>query len=135
MAARRITVRKVPRDEASGHWDKAREWIDYMEQALKDEKWNAAGLQAIYACIAACDAFTIRHRGERSSAEGHLDAVRLFERVTTVVGVNATAGHLKRVLEEKGLLGYSPRSLRPEESTGLCHHARRFVDFVRRNLD
>jgi len=96
--------------------------------------YDSAALLAVHSAMAACDAFTLRHRHERSSSERHLDAVHVFRRVTSRSGVKEAAGHLEDLLDEKAWIEYSDRSPRPEEAHRLCDHARRFVAFVGNNL-
>jgi len=105
-----------------------------MDLVLEDALFDAATLLAIHAAIAACDAFTLRHRAERSSSGRHLDAVYVFGAVKNIVGVKEAAGHLKRLLDKKAWIEYSERSPRPEEAQRLCEHARGFLDFVGKNL-
>jgi hypothetical protein len=135
MAPRRIVVRKGFPGESSGRWRKAQEHVQAMELVLGEALFDSAAVLAIHAAIAACDAFTLRHRAERSSSGRHLDAVEVFARVSTIRGVKEAAGHLEDLLDEKSWIEYSDRSPRPEESHRLCEHARRFVDFVGKNLE
>jgi len=134
VAARRIVVRRGLPGESSGRWHKAQEHSKAMERVWKEGLFDSAALLAVHAAIAACDAFTLRHRHERSSSERHLDAVHVFRRVTSRSGVKEAAGHLEDLLEEKAWIEYSDRSPRPDEAERLCDHARRFVAFVGNNL-
>jgi hypothetical protein len=134
MAPRRIVVRKASPGESSGRWQKARQHTEAMDLVLKESLYDSATLPAIYAAIAACDAFTLHYRSERSTPVRHLDAVHVFARVTMIGGVKEAARHLENLLEEKAWIEYSDRSPRPEEAQRLCEHARRFVEFVGRNL-
>jgi len=89
---------------------------------------------AVQATIAACSAFTSYHRGERSSADRHLDALSVLARVPEIDGTADARKHLTRLLEVKTELEYSGRSIRPQEAKTLLEHARRFIDFVGKHL-
>ena len=129
MAARRVDVRKVDAGDSDGRWRKAKEHAKWMDEALKAGAIDTACLLATHAAIAACDAFTIRHLGVRSSSEQHLDASYVVLRVQKA-GVSQAAKHLDHILIEKSSIEYSGRTLRPGEAESLCLHARRFLEFV-----
>jgi len=134
MAARRVEVQRVPRDESAARWRKAVERLESMNLLMEAGSLDAALVEAIHASIAAADAFTIHHLGKQCASERHEDAARLVERVTTVQGSAEAARHLARLLDKKGTIEYSGRYPRPDEAEGFCEHARRFVEFVRKNL-
>jgi HEPN domain-containing protein len=134
MAAPRIDVREVPREESPAKWRKALERLEVMKWALDSGHLESALLQAVLAAIAAADAFTIRHSGVVCASERHEDAVRIVRRVTGAENVEEAASHLSRLLKAKGAFEYSGRYPRPDEARNLCEHARRFVEFVDRNL-
>jgi hypothetical protein len=134
MAARRIDVREVPRDESRGRWDNALERLEAMDRQMKAGSLDAALVLAVHAVIAACDAFTIGHLGERCASERHLDAPEIFARVKGVPGMGEALGHLKRVLREMASIEYSGHPIRREYAERLVVHARRFAEFVRKNL-
>jgi CRISPR/Cas system-associated protein Cas10 (large subunit of type III CRISPR-Cas system) len=91
-------------------------------------------LLGIHAAIAAADAFTIRHLGVRCASDRHEDAAEIVERVTDVAEVRRAAQHLRRVLMKKGWIEYSDHEPRLNETSQICEHARRLVEFVGRNL-
>ena len=134
MAARRIVTRKGFPGESSGRWRKAQEHLKGMGMVLEARMYDSAALLAVHSAMAACDAFTLRHLGERCSSDRHLDAAYLFKDVTAIHGVNEAAGHIERLLDEKSWIEYADRSPRPDEAERLCDHARRFVAFVGNNL-
>ena len=134
MAARRIDVREVPGDESPARWRKAAERLKAMERSLEAGDLDAALLDGVHAVIAAADALTIRHLGVVCASERHEDAAFVVEQVRVAPGLGEAARHLKRLLKSKGAIEYSSRYPRPEEARSLCEHARRFVEFVEKNL-
>src|SRR5258705_2334291 len=77
MAKHRETV-DVPEAEAVDFLQKAAEFQDSAEAALKAGKRNAAGVLAIHAPITAVDSITIFYLGVRSAGQRHQDAVGLL---------------------------------------------------------
>ena len=106
-----------------------------MERELKNASQGNALVLAVQAVIAANDAYTIRHLGLRCASERHDDAVYIFSRVANVDGMKLARRHLEVLLEAKGRIEYSGKPVKPEKAEGLAGHARRFVEFVRKNLE
>lgn len=134
MAAKRIDTRNVPRNEFPGRLKNARDRLAAMERELAAEAYDPALVLAVQAAIAASDAFTIFHLGERSAAGRHLDALSVFARVTGVPGFEDARKHLSRLLQEKFSIEYSGEALKPKEVESLVEHARRFLAWVVKHL-
>ena len=134
MAARRIDVRLKLPEEFGGRWRKAGERLKAMSLLMESGALDTAVMVGIQSAIAAADAFTIRHLGKYCVSERHEDVVALVESVPRVAGVAEASHHLKRLIVHKSVIEYSERYPLPVEAENLCRHARRFVEFVGRNL-
>ena len=134
MAAKKIATRNVPRDEYSSRLKNALDRRAAMERELAAGAHDPALVLAVQAAIAASDAFTIFHLGERSAADRHLDALSVFSRVTEVAGVEEARKHLSRLLTKKFAIEYSGDTPKPREVESLVEHARRFLSWVEKHL-
>lgn len=134
MAAKRIATRNVPRDEYRSRLKKARDRRAAMERELAAGAHDPALVLAVQAAIAASDAFTIFHRGERSAADRHLDPLSVFARVTGIPGLEEARKHLSRLLTEKFAIEYSGKALKVREVESLVEHARRFLAWIEKHL-
>lgn len=134
MAARRVDAKPVPRIEYVGRWKKAQERLEAMDRELKEGAVDPALILSIQAAIAACDALTIYHMGARCSSVRHLDAVECLRGVKGLEGLGHASHHLSELLHGKGDIEYSNRSIHREDANRLIEHARRFAEFVRKNL-
>jgi HEPN domain-containing protein len=134
MAPRRIDVKTVPKDDYRARWRKALDRRAAMERELAAGAADPALLLAVQGAIAACDALTIFHRGERATSDRHLDALEVIGRLTHLPDLSAAAAHLARLLRVKGEVEYTGRAPSPREAASLVEHARRFYEFVERHL-
>ena len=134
MAPRKIPSRKIPGEEYEGRWKNALGRRGAMEREFLAGSYDPALVLATQAVIAACDAFTIFHRGERSASDRHLDAIAMLSHVTGVPGLEEARLHLSKVLREKAEIEYSGKTPKPKEAERLVEHARRFIDFVSEHL-
>lgn len=134
MAAKRVDTRNVPREKYRSRLKNARDRLAAMERELAAAAHDPAALLAVQAAIAAADAFTIFHLGERSAAGRHLDALSVFGRVTGVAGLEEARKHLSRLLSEKLAIEYSGEILKPKEAESLAEHARRFLAWAEKHL-
>ncbi len=112
-----------------------------MDRRAGMEREHAAGASdpalvlAVQGVIAAADALTIYHRGERAAAGRHEDALEVFNRLSGVFpGVREASVHLARLLRAKGEVEYAGRYPSPQDVAALLDHARKFFDFVESRL-
>ncbi|MBI4566041.1 MAG: hypothetical protein HY716_15245 [Planctomycetes bacterium] len=105
-----------------------------MEREFAAGAIDPALVLAIQGVIAACDALTIFHRGERATSEHHEDALEVFTRLTSLPGLKEASGRLARLLRLKGEIEYTGRCPKPREAGPIVDHARKFFDFVQRHL-
>jgi len=134
MAPKRIPARNVSRDEYGPRLKNAVDRLDAMEEVLEAGRHDPALVLAVQAVIAACDAMTIYHLGERSSAAGHQAAVSVFSRLPSLPDIDQARTHLSRVLDQKAEIEYSGKPIRKKDLESIVDHARRFVGYARRRL-
>lgn len=87
---------------------------------------SAAGLNAVHAAIAASDAVTSFHLGERSRSKDHSDAVALLRRVA-LPDAGDKATQLGRILSVKNLAAYEAREMTTREAGEVVTRMERFV--------
>jgi hypothetical protein len=134
MAPRRIPTREVPRDEYASRLRNAVDRLAVMEEALAGSHDDPALVLAVQAVIAASDALTIYHLGERSAAGDHQDAVAVFSRLPRLPDIDHARTHLSRALDHKAEVEYSGMALRKKDVDSIVDHARRFVAYARQHL-
>jgi hypothetical protein len=134
MTPKKIPTRDVPRDHYGSRLKNALERLAAMEQILAGGHQDPALVLAVQAVIAASDALTIYHLGERSAAGDHQDAISVFSRIPQVPDIDQARTHLNRVLDHKSEIEYSGKALRKKELESIVDHARRFVNFARKHL-
>lgn len=134
MAPKKIPTKSVPKAEYVDRWRKASDRRAAMERELAAGALDPALLLAVQGAIAAADALTIFHRGERAVADRHEDALMVFNRVSQLPGIEGASRHFVRLLRVKGEIEYTGRYQKPQEAAGLVEHARRFFEFVEKHL-
>ena len=134
MSPKRIPAKKVPKEEYQDRWRKALDRRGGMEREYAAGAADPALVLAVQGVIAAADALTIYHRGERTSAERHEDALEVLGRLGDIPGIKEASAHLAKLLRVKGEVEYTGRYPRPQEVAGLLDHARRFFGFVEKFL-
>lgn len=106
--------------------NKCREFTDMAHAALADEKWNAAGLNAIHGGIAAADAALIASAGLRSASQDHGAVVLLLERQVPEFAATQRR-QLAGLLKMKNQVAYEQRPLAQIEARQLVDHATRLT--------
>ena len=134
MSPKKIQTKSLPKEEYVDRWRKALDRRGAMEREAAAGAYDPALLLAVQGAIAAADALTIYHRGERAAADRHEDALEVFGRLTHLPGLAEASGHLANLLRVKGEVEYTGRYQKPNEVTALLTHARRLFDFVGRHV-
>ena len=125
MTADRDT-RPVPEGEAVKAVAKAREFLAAAEASLAASRWNAAGLDAIHAGIAAGDAALIASAGKRSVSKDHYDVVGMLAEAEPAF-LGPQQRQLTGLLKTKNSVAYEQRLLTEMDARRLFDHARRFL--------
>ncbi len=127
----KFKIGKLSKEEYKKFLKKADEFFEIMQESLKKEKWNAAGLNAIHTGISANDALLTFHFGLRSISPKHDDAVKLLISMMNRDDTEIKAKHLRRLISVKNLVEYDGRLLSGREAESLAKHAERFLVWVR----
>ncbi|MFA5845149.1 MAG: hypothetical protein WC971_10020 [Coriobacteriia bacterium] len=125
----RDETREVRRSHAAQSLTKGVEFSESAQTALGDHRWNAAGLEAIHAGIAAADAALIATAGLRSVSQDHGVAISLLEsRVPEFTAIQQR--QLAGLLKMKNQVAYDERLLTEVEARQLVEHATRLVKWA-----
>lgn len=127
----KFKIGKSSKEEYKKFLKKADEFFEIMQQSLKNEKWNATGLNAIHTGISANDALLTFHFGLRSVSPKHDDAVKLLISMMKRDDTEIKAKHLRRLISVKNLVEYDGGLLSRREAESLAKHAERFLVWVR----
>jgi len=105
-----------------------------MREALKNEDWDAVGLNAIHAVISANDALLGTRHGIRPSSPDHGDAAVLLSQYEKSEDAKKNANRLDRMMRKKNLVEYEGRKLTKSEAAALATDAERFFSWVKSTL-
>jgi HEPN domain-containing protein len=128
---KKTRTRNVGKTEADVYLDKGEQFLRTMREAIKNEDWDAAGLNAIHAAISANDALLGSRHGVRPSSPSHGDAAVLLSQYEKGEDAKKNANRLDRMIRKKNLVEYEGRKLTRSEATGLATDAERFFTWVR----
>lgn len=119
----------VARSESRKYLFKAQEFLDAARMAVRDARWNAAGLAAVHAGISAADAATVASSGARSASKDHNAAVDLMR--TTVPEAGASQERqLAGLLAVKNSVEYEQRLVAEPEARSMVEQAGRLVQWA-----
>lgn len=135
MTDRKIPTQQMDRQRYRNYLKKAEEFYETMHDALRNQRWNAAALNAIHCGISANDALLTRYHGIRCASKDHGDAVRLLLARFDPETVKQGAGHLTRMLREKSLVEYEERLYTQSSAIRIATHAERFLSWARSMLE
>ncbi|MDP2183015.1 MAG: hypothetical protein Q8K99_10665 [Actinomycetota bacterium] len=133
MAKKRVT-RPAPASDARNAIQKAVEFQAAASAALDAEQWNAAGLGAIHAGIAAADAASIAAAGVRNASKDHSGAVEVLDDEVVEFGTSQRR-QLAGLLKMKYAVAYDQRLLGRVEARKLVDHGERFVAWARQVVE
>jgi hypothetical protein len=124
VGPKKSDTRRVARSDAVKSLGKCAEFLAGATASLDACRWNAAGLDAIHAGIAAADAALIASCGIRSVSDDHGAVVRLLDgRLGSFSAAQRRQMH--GLLRMKNVVAYEQRLLTDTEARQLVDHARR----------
>lgn len=126
----RDETRDVPRSHAAKALAKCLEFLDTAGASLQSKRWNAAGLNAIHAGIAAADAALIAATGTRSIARDHNVVIALLEAQPMTHFSASQRRQLVGLLKLKNQVAYDQRLLTEIEARQLVDHAARLAKWA-----
>jgi len=129
------TTRDVQKSLYVNFLKRAEECMHAAQTSFSNQEWNAAAINAIHSCIAACDAMCVYFLGKRHAGEGHEEVINLF---MTIKGGNeeikTNANRILRILRIKNMAEYEERLLYRPEAEKVLKDCERFFEFVKKEL-
>jgi len=106
---RKLKTRDISRSLYINYLKRAEECLHAARNSFNSQKWNAATINAIHSCIAACDAMCVYFLGKRYAGESHNEAVTLFKTIKSSQEININANKIARILRIKNMAEYEER--------------------------
>jgi HEPN domain-containing protein len=131
--AKKHRITTVTRQQAQTYLSKAMEFLVASREAMKDGRFNSAGLLAIHAAISSADALLGHQAGHRSTSPDHQAAATLLKELE--IGSADRSDQIrrfKRILSKKNIVEYEARQITQKEASYLVEQAERFLDWVRK---
>lgn len=121
-------VKECTSAEAHERLAQARTFLDVAGMVMSEEPREAhvAAALAVLAGIAAADAICGLNLKKWSRGSDHLEAVALLNTVSGASG--ALTNHLRRLLNQKNAVHYSPKLVTVDEAKIMLRHASALVD-------
>jgi HEPN domain-containing protein len=119
-------TRPVDQGEARKYLSKALDFNETARLALRDQRWNSAGLAAVHAGISAADAAIVASAGRRSSSKDHGAAVDLMRSAVPEAGASQER-QLTGLLGMKNTIEYEQRLVAETEAQAMVEQAARLV--------
>lgn len=114
---------------------RAQECIHAARNSFASQEYNAATINAIHCCIAACDAMCVYLLGKRHIGENHGDAVKLFKSIKPEdQEINTNSARIIRTLSIKNMAEYEERLVYKSEAERVLKDCERFLEYVREKL-
>lgn len=131
----KFTTRDVDKSLYCNYLKKAEECYHASKSSFNLREWNAAAINAIHACISACDAICIYYLGKRHAGESHNEAVSLFKTIKADdKEINTNASRISRILSIKNLAEYEGRLVTKNEAEKLLKDCERFIEYIKKML-
>jgi len=131
----KLRTRDVAKSLYTNYLKRAEECFHAAKNSFAIEEWNAATINAIHSCIAACDAICVYFLGKRHAGESHEDAVNLFKVIKDAgKEINTNANRILRILRVKNMAEYEERLVYRSEAEKVLKDCKRFLEYVRREL-
>lgn len=116
----------VARSESRKYLAKAQDFAETARLAVRDGRWNSAGLAAVHAGISAVDAATVASAGARNASRNHAAAVDLM-RATVPEAAASQERQLAGLLSMKNTVEYEQRLVTEAEARSMVEQALRLV--------
>ena len=133
--APKFNSRDVTKSLYTNFFKKAEECFHASKNSFTVQEWNAAAINAIHSCIAACDTMCVYFLGKRHSGENHNDAVGPFK--TIKAGdeeINANANRILRILRIKNIAEYEERLVYKSEAEKILRDCERLLEYVEKQV-
>ena len=130
----KMRTRDISKSYYRNYLKRAEECVRAAEHAFANQDWNAVSINAIHACIAACDAMCVYFLGKRHAGESHNDAVALFKMIKSGEEINVNANRIARILRIKNMAEYEERLVYKYEAEKVFKDCRRFLEYAIKEL-
>ncbi|OGX34490.1 MAG: hypothetical protein A3C36_03410 [Omnitrophica WOR_2 bacterium RIFCSPHIGHO2_02_FULL_52_10] len=132
--APKFTTKDVSKASYVNYLKKGAECFHVAQTSLKSQEWNAAAINAIHCCIAACDAMCVYFLGKRHSGENHNEAAVLFRSIKNSDEFDTNTNRILRILRMKNMAEYEERLVNRSEAQKIFTDSERFFEFVKGKL-
>ena len=130
----KLKTRDVSKSSYTNYIKRAEECLHAARNSFVNQEWNAATINAIHSCIAACDAMCVYFLGKRHSGENHNEAVSLFKTIKSSEDIDTNANRIIRILRIKNIAEYEERLVHKSEAEKILKDCERFLEYVRKEL-
>ncbi|MEE8184799.1 MAG: HEPN domain-containing protein [Thermodesulfobacteriota bacterium] len=130
----KLQTRDVTKSLYINYLKRAEECLHAAKYSFDNQEWNAATINAIHSCIAACDAMCVYFLGKRHAGESHNDAVALFKTIKSGGEINTNANRIARILRIKNMAEYEERLVYRSEAEKALKDCERFFEYVKKEL-
>jgi len=130
----KFRTREVAKSFYTNYLKRAEECLHAAKNSFNNQEWNAAAINAIHSCIAACDAMCVYFLGKRHAGENHNDVVALFKIIKSSKEINTNANRIARVLRIKNMAEYEERLVYISEAEKVLKDCERFLEYVKKEL-
>ena len=132
--APKFTTKDVSKASYVNYLKKGAECFHVAQTSLKSQEWNAAAINAIHCCIAACDAMCVYFLGKRHSGENHNEAAVLFRSIKNSDEFDTNTNRILRILRMKNMAEYEERLVNRSEPQKILPDTERVFEFVKGKL-
>ena len=131
----RLKTSDVTKSLYTNYLKRAEECIHAARNSFTNQEWNAATINAIHCCIAACDAMCVYFLGKRYAGENHEDVVKLFKTIKkNDEELNKNINRIIRIISIKNMAEYEERLVYRFEAERVLKNCERFLEYVKKNL-
>lgn len=131
----KFKTRDVDKSLYVNYLKRAEECLHASKNSFNAQEWNATVINAIHACIAACDAMCIYFLGRRHAGDKHEDAALLFKTIKPAdEAVKSNTNRLARILSIKNMAEYEDRLVYKTEAEKALKDCERFLEYVKEEL-
>lgn len=128
------TTRDIAKSFYRTYLQRADECLRAAEHSFSLNEWNATAINAIHACIAACDAMCVYFLGKRCIGESHNETVVLFKTIRTGEDITINANRIARIMRIKNMAEYEERLISRSDCERIMHDCEKLVAYVKKEL-
>jgi HEPN domain-containing protein len=131
----KFRTRDVEKSLYANYLKRAEECLYAARDSFEAQKWNAAAINAIHSCIAACDAMCVYFLGKRHAGDSHNDAIHLLKTIKeNDEELDTNANRAARILGIKSMAEYEERLVCRSEAEKAVKDCGRFCEFVKKRM-